>query len=145
GFVIASARTARRAPAMATPAASIVPIATVKQIMTAIVGPGADTIFKAVGSTMTANGEVEVAPHTDEEWDALGSTAAALIESGNLMLMGSRVVDQRDWVNMTRAMMEAAKVTLSATRAKSADKVLESGEALNDSCDNCHSKYRRTS
>jgi cytochrome c556 len=42
-------------------------------------------------------------------------------------------------------MIDAAKVTLRAAEAKSPDKVFESGEALNESCDNCHSKYKRGS
>ena len=39
----------------------------------------------------------------------------------------------------------AGKIVLRAAQAKSADKVFESGEAVNESCDNCHQKYKRGS
>ena len=45
----------------------------------------------------------------------MGNSAAALIESGNLLLMGSRAVDKGDWVKMSQAMIEAGKAALKAT------------------------------
>jgi len=145
GFVIASARAARQAPAAAETAAVLTPVASVKQIMKGIVAPAATAVFNSVSSTVTAKGTEEKAPQTDEEWEALGNTAAALIESGNLLLMGSRAVDKGDWVTQSQALIEAGKAVLKATQAKSTEQVLASGEALNMSCDDCHRKYQRGS
>lgn len=143
GFVIAGARAARAAPAVQAPAVQTMPVASVKQIMKGIVAPAAMTVFNAVSTTVTAKGIEEKAPQTDEEWEAVGNAAAALIESGNLLLLGSRVVDKGEWVKMSQAMIEAGKVSLKATQDKSADQVLASGEAVNTSCDECHRKYQR--
>src|SRR5262245_5343360 len=140
-FVIAGARLARQAPKIA-PGAAITPVASVKQIMNGIVGPAANRVFASVGSVVSANGTEERAPHTDAEWEAVGNDAAALIESGNLILMNGRAVDGGDWVKMSEAMIEAGKIVLRAVEARSPDKVFESGEALNESCDNCHQKYK---
>jgi hypothetical protein len=145
GFVIAGARAARQAPAVDTAAASLVPVASVKQIMKGITGPAANVVFNAVSTTVSVKGTEEKAPQTAEEWEAVGNSAAALIESGNLMLMGSRVVDKGDWVKQSRALIEAGTVALKATQAKSADQVLASGEAINMTCDGCHLKYQRGS
>jgi hypothetical protein len=145
GFVIAGARTARRASPAASTVVTGTPVASVKQIMKGIVGPAATAIFNSVSTTVTAKGVEEKAPQTDEEWEALGNSAAALIESGNLLLMGSRAVDKGDWVKMSREMIEAGKIALNATVAKSAEQVLASGEAVNATCDNCHGKYQRGS
>jgi hypothetical protein len=146
GFVIAAARTAREAPTREQPAAAAVTsVATVKQIMKGIVGPAATTVFNAVSTTVTAKGIEDKAPQTAEEWEVVGNSAAALIESGNLLLLGNRVVDKGDWVKMSQQMIEAAKVALKAVEAKSADQVLASGEAINNSCDTCHRKYQRGS
>jgi hypothetical protein len=146
GFVIAGARAARQAPAAAdTAAASVAPVASVKQIMKGIVAPAATAVFNAVSTTVTRNGTEEKAPQTDEEWEALGNSAAALIESGNLLLMGSRAVDKGDWVAQSQALIEAGKAALKATQAKSAEQVLASGDGVNMSCDNCHRKYQRGS
>jgi hypothetical protein len=144
-FVIAGARLARQAPKAAPAEVAITPVASVKQIMNGIVGPAANRIFGAVGTVISNKGTVEKAPHTDDEWEAVGDDAAALIESGNLILMNGRAVDQGDWVRMSQAMIDAGKIVLRAAQTKSPDKVFESGEAVNESCDNCHQKYKRGS
>jgi hypothetical protein len=145
GFVIAGGRTAREAPATRAQEVPIVPVATVKQIMKGVVGPAATKIFDAVVTSITVNGIEEKAPHTDAEWEEVGNSAAALIESGNLLLVGNRLVDKGDWVKISREMIEAGKVALKAIEAKNADELLASGEAINASCDNCHRKYQRGS
>jgi hypothetical protein len=145
GFVIAAARLARQAPKAALADAAVTPVASVKQIMNGIVGPAANRIFGAVGTVISDKGTVEKAPRTDGEWEAVGNDAAALIESGNLILMNGRAIDRGDWVRMSQAMIDAGKVVLRAAQAKNPDKVFESGEAVNESCDNCHQKYKRGS
>ena len=145
GFVIAGARAARTAPAAATTVATGTPVASVKQIMKGIVAPAATTVFEAVSTTVSFRGTEEKAPHTEAEWEEVGNSAAALIESGNLLLMGSRAIDQGDWVKMSQALIDAGKGALRATQAKSPEQVLTAGEAVNASCDNCHRKYQRGS
>lgn len=146
GLVVGGARETRRAPAAVdAPARPLTPVATVKQIMNGIVSPAATVVFDAVITTISDKGITEVAPQTDEEWEAVGNSAAALAESGNLMLMGSRKVDSGDWVTMSQAMIESSMVVLRAVEAKSADGIFAAGEALNASCDNCHRKYQRGS
>jgi hypothetical protein len=111
--------------------------------MKAIVTPAAMTVFNSVSTTVSIRGVEEKFPRDDAEWEEVGNSAAALIESGNLLLMGSRAVDKGEWVTMSQAMIEAGKLTLKATQEKSAEGVLAAGETLNMSCDNCHRKYQR--
>jgi len=141
GFAIAGARAARLAPVVEAPIT--IPVATVKQIMKGIVTPAARTVFESVSTTVSFKGIEEKQPRTDEEWEEVGNAAAALIESGNLLLMGSRAIDKEEWVKMSQAMIEAGKLTLKATEDKSADGVLAAGERVNASCDACHRKYQR--
>jgi hypothetical protein len=68
--------------------------------MNGIVMPGANVIYNAVGTTGTAGGAVEIAPHNDKEWAAVGTSAAALVESGNLLLLGGRAVDKGHWLKI---------------------------------------------
>ena len=146
GFIIVGARESRRAPTTAESVAiAVTPVATVKQIMKGIIGPAATAIFGAVGTTMTATGTEEKAPQTNDEWEALGNSAAALIESGNLLLIGNRAVDNGDWVKMSQAMIASGQNVLKAAQAKSADGVFAAGEAVTISCDSCHHKYQRGS
>ncbi len=141
GFIIAAARTARDATPVE--AAVTVPVASVKQIMDGIVGPAAGVVFGSVSTTVTAAGIENKFPRTDGEWEVVGNNAVALVEAGNLLMMEGRAVDKGEWIKMSQAMIDAAKVALKATEAKSADDVLSSGDAINMSCDNCHRRYQR--
>ena len=129
GFVVVGARTARTAPARDS--ALINPIASVKQIMNGIIDPAATKVFDSVSTSATEKGIEEIAPSSDEEWTALGDQAAALAEAGNLLLMEGRAVDRGDWRRMSMAMIDAAKQTMKAVDAKSADAVLDAGSNLN--------------
>ena len=143
-FIVAGARLARRAPSQSSEVA-ITPTASVKQIMQGIVGPAADRVFASVKYTETLKGREEQVPHTDAEWQAVGNDAAALVESGNLLLMKGRRVDDGEWIRMSQMMIDGGRIVLRAVAAKSPDKVLEAGEALNVSCDTCHQRYQRGS
>jgi hypothetical protein len=142
GFVIASGRTAQaRVPDDEAP--PVVPVASVKQIMDGITGPAATVLYNAVGTIINTEGVKEIAPQTDEEWAVVGNSVAALVESGNLMMMEGRAVDNGDWITMSRAMIDAGVIALKAVEAKSTEAVLKAGEAVNKSCDACHERYQR--
>ena len=144
GFIIAGERTARAATPAATAAGpETQPVATVKQIMIGITNPSAFVVYEAVGTKSTAKGIEEIAPQTDEEWQKVGSAAAAVIESGNLMLTGGRAIDKGDWVKMTRDMMDQGQKAMKAAAAKSKEGIVEAGGDLNTTCDNCHARYSR--
>jgi len=140
-FVVAGARTTRLAPRVEV--AAMTPVASIKQIMNGIVAPASSVIYKAVGTTASASGTEETAPKNDAEWAAVGNSAAALAESGNLLLMGGRVVDNGDWTKVARELVDAAKMALKAADGKSTDGILSAGGAINDTCDTCHEKYQR--
>jgi hypothetical protein len=142
GFIIASARTTQ-VEAVAPPAPSLPPVASVKQIMAGIVMPSAASIWDSVSTIVDAKGVQENQPRTDEEWAGVGANAAALIESANLLLVGNRPVDQGDWVKMSKAMADAGRIALKAAADKNPEGILEAGEAINQTCDNCHQKYQR--
>jgi hypothetical protein len=142
GFIIASGRTAQ-VEAAAPAAPSLPPVATVKQIMAGIVMPAANIVFDSVSTIVDAKGVQENQPRTDEEWARVGANAAALIESANMLLIGNRAVDQGDWVKMSKAMADAGQIALKAAEGKKPEGILEAGEAINQTCDNCHQKYQR--
>ena len=93
GFVIAGAREARAAGPAADAAPVTAPVATIKQIMAAITAPAAAAVYNSVGTVVSIDGIKETAPQNDDEWTALGSQAAALVESGNLLLVPGRAID----------------------------------------------------
>jgi hypothetical protein len=144
GFIVAAGRTSRLAASEPeVKAVAMTPVANVMQIMNAIVIPNAEVVYGAVGTTITTAGIVETAPKDDQEWAKIGDSASALVESGNLMLMGSRAIDQGDWVTMTRAFMAAGEAALKAANEKKVDDMFAAGGDLAVSCDNCHARYQR--
>jgi len=146
GFIIAGERTARAAtPASAAAAEPVAtaPVASIKQIMIGITNPSAYVVYEAVGTKTTSKGVEEIAPQTDEDWAKVGSAAAAVVESGNLLLTGNRAIDKGDWVKMTHDMMDKAKAAMAAAQAKDKDKIVDTGGDLNTTCDNCHARYQR--
>src|SRR5262245_19811628 len=132
-FIIAGARIARPS-ASASPLVDVPPsppVASVKQIMNAIVMPNATVIYKAVGATMTGTKVEEFAPKNDKEWAAVGDSAAAIIESGNMLLVGDRLVDKREWLSYTQRFIAAGKAALAAADQRKPDGVLAAGADMN--------------
>ena len=138
-FIIAGARTTEAAAATA-PAVETTPVASVKQIMIGITNPAAFVVYEAVGTKSSAKGIEEIAPQNDEEWAKVGSAAAAVVESGNLMLMGNRAIDKGDWVKMTNDMIEQGRKAMKAAEAKDKDGIVAAGGDLNTTCENCHAR-----
>ena len=143
GFIIAAARTARPATVARTDVPVPVPVASIKQIMNGIVMPNATVIYNAVGSTITGTTVEEFAPKNDKEWEAVGDSAAAIVESGNMLLVGDRLIDQREWLSYTQRFIAAGKAVLAAAHDKKPEGVLAAGGDLNETCDACHDKYQR--
>src|SRR5262245_45584381 len=144
-FIIAGARTSQPS-ASASPLVDVPPsppVASVKQIMNAIVLPNATVIYNAVGATITGTKVEEFAPKNDKEWTAVGDSAAAIVESGNMLLVGDRLVDKREWLSYTQRYIAAGKAALAAADQKKPDGVLAAGGDLNETCDACHEKYQR--
>ena len=142
GFLVVSARNAQR-PAAGVQAPVMKPVASVRQIMQGIVGPAAKVVFESVSTTVSFEGVEEKAPKTEAEWEAVGNSAAALVESANLMMVGNRAIDA-DWTKISQALADAGIVALKAIEAKNAEALLASGEAINESCNACHRKYLRS-
>jgi hypothetical protein len=144
GFIVAAGRMEKLTPAAApAPAVAAKPVATVKQLMAAIVSPSSTAVFNAVSTTVSEKGVENVAPRNDEEWAVLGSHAAALAEVGNMMMADGRAIDRGDWIKMSRALIDAGQLTLKAVSAKNTEAVLAAGEQVNEACDGCHQRYMR--
>lgn len=118
------------------------PVANVKQIMVATIGPSAEIVFDSVGTIVTTSGVEEIAPKNDEEWATVRNSALTLAESGNLLLIGDRAKDKGEWVKLSRALADAGMAAFKAADAKNPAALLEAGGIVTAVCDNCHTLYR---
>src|SRR5204863_8903349 len=82
------------APAGASDAPPYEPAATVKDIMQSIVDPAADQVWGAVTTVQTAQGTIDKAPKTAEEWLMVRHGAVGMSEAANLLMMPGRHVAQ---------------------------------------------------
>jgi hypothetical protein len=120
------------------PAARYQPVATVDQVMDAIVIPSSQAIFDAV---VYDNGVLVQAPKADDDWFGLQMHALAVAEAGNLLLMPPRAKDTGDWQTMSHAMTDAAVKVARAAEAKDIDGLLATGGEMYAACTGCHRKY----
>ena len=120
------------------PAAEIRPVATVDQIMDAIVIPSSQAIFDAV---VYENGALVQAPRTDDDWFRLQMHALAVAEAGNLLQMPGRAKDAGDWAAMSAALTDAAVTVAGAAESKDTERLLASGSEMYNACTSCHRKY----
>jgi hypothetical protein len=154
----------RSAPPAAAIAPPFLPKASIRELMDAEVDPSADALWDSVVITITAAGEQDHQPRTDEEWKAVRRSAIRLIESTNLLVMDGRrlapagaapvpgepsteVLQQRLDANraafdgFAQALRNVGLKALDAIDAKDANRLLEVGGEIDEACEACHLVY----
>jgi hypothetical protein len=154
-------------PSPATPAspAPIQIMASIQELMDAVIDPSADALWDSVSITTSAKGTVFHQPHSAEEWQEARRHAIALIEGTNLLVMdgrklvatGSPVLDQgtsgvlsaedgeklfdakhSTFVQFARALREAGTQMLTAVDKKDPTGMMNAGAAMDGVCEGCH-------
>ncbi len=114
---------------------------TTRDLMAGMIDASADALWDAVGTIWDENGENYWEPETEEDWLQVTGAAMTLIESGNLLMLGSRARDTEQWYQYSQDMIDAAAVALEAAEARDPDRIFDSGEVVYNSCNNCHNTY----
>ena len=117
------------------------PVADTSLLMEAIVDPLTDVIWDAVGTKVTPDGTTEIRPETTEEWNTVRNSALTLAESGNLLMMSPRAVDDDEWMKAATALVDTGMLAVSAAEAQDAEQLFEAGRLLYGVCSNCHQRY----
>ncbi len=107
------------------------PVASVMEIMHALTIPASDGLFKAAGDP----------PTTETGWQELHLQTLVLAESGNLLMVGSRARDQREWPKAARRLVDAAAGAANAAAGRNADALAAASDAVYETCETCHSTY----
>lgn len=118
-----------------------VEVADVKQLMISVVEPAAEVYWDAVGTIIDKNGIEEFAPSTTEEWQEVRNAAMVIAESGNLLMMESRIQGGVEWIALSRALIEVGRQALEAAEAEDAAAVFDAGAEVYYACSNCHVTY----
>lgn len=114
----------------------------VQGIMAHMMDPAADRYWDAVGWIEDAEeGTIEIRPTTPEEWAEVVNAAYTVAETGNLLMMEERAVDQGTWMRMSQDLIDAAERAIEAAEAQNESAVFDAGAELYYTCTNCHSNY----
>lgn len=117
------------------------PMADVATLMRAVVEPAAEVYWDAVGTIDDSTGTTYISPRDEAAWDAVRHAAVVVGESGNLLLIPPRAVDEEEWRRYARGMTAAAREALRAATARDTVGVFNAGAALYESCTACHARY----
>lgn len=115
-------------------------VADIHQTMTWILEPAADVIWDSAGTIITAEGERDLSPTSDDGWIAVLHAATTLTEAGNLLMMPGRSAGD-DWLEYSAGLVEAGKLAMQAAQARDAEALFDAGGRIYQVCRACHNQY----
>jgi hypothetical protein len=101
-----------------------------------------EVIWNSAGWIITAEGEQDLAPTTDEGWAAVAAGAVALKEAGEELKTIAFARDAESWVAFSEGVIVAGERARLGAEAHNADEMFESGAQLYRVCVACHQFYR---
>jgi hypothetical protein len=112
------------------------------EFMGHVVDPAAFAYWKGSGTEITAKGDKDLTPTTEEGWEGLETAAAVLIEAGNALQLPGRPRDPAGHWNQY-AQQLTAQAVLAKQAAFKHDKqgVFVEGAKIYQVCTACHKEY----
>jgi hypothetical protein len=108
------------------------PVASVMQIMSAMMIPASEAVFDAAADP----------PKNDEAWKKTEYNALILAEAANLLMLPGRAKDNGEWMAAARNLRDAAELAYKAAAAKNAESFTDiSNNKLYPICEGCHKTY----
>ncbi len=144
------------------------PIVSVKELMHDFIDPASDYVFNSVGTIVTAKGEEERLPKTDEDWEQLRMGGVMLAEGVYLLKVPRPFAPPGDENNSTgpdpeelspaqiKAKLERdpvlwnAKIealrnvgleVLQIVKTRNAKELWDAAENLDEACESCHIEF----
>ena len=125
------------------PPPPIHPVGDMKQTMDWVLDPAADVIWGFAGVVMTAEGETDLAPKTEEDWAQVKHAAWVLAESGNLLMTPGLAEDSADWIEYSQGLRTMGTRLIEIAESQNPEALFEAGGHLYNICLACHQAYAR--
>ena len=109
-------------------------VATAKQIMAGMQKPAMDNL-----AAMNKAG----GPKDDKEWELAALHSAVLAETAQLLVMGTRPLDQDVWLNSAQRLNAAAGSSVKAAGAKDLAAWQTSLNTMGQACRSCHKVHKK--
>jgi hypothetical protein len=168
--VVLSSGCSSTPPAPPQPAllGEVAPAVSVKELMASQIDPIADNIFDAVVTDITAQGVVETAPETDEDWAKVKMGAVTLAEAANLLkiprpfappgdeneshgpnapelspaqIQAKVDADRALWSSHVEELRSVALEVMEIVKKKDVQALFDAGGKLDRVCEKCHLEY----
>ena len=110
-------------------------------LMTMVLEPAADSLWDNAGWIESAAGYEELYPTTDEGWDFMIAQAAVVAESGNLLALPGRAIDNDAWLVYSEGMIDAGIMAMDAAQRRHEEDFFQAGAQLYSVCRACHQTY----
>ena len=118
------------------------PEQTVQQLMAEKVQPTAEVYWNAVQYISDQQGEHEIVPQTDQDWERVRAAAVQLGEFGKLLQNpGYTEGRKEDWTRFSQALVDVSARAEQAAVSKDPDAVFEVGGTVYSVCSACHQAY----
>lgn len=120
------------------------PTTSMINLMNWVIDPTADVIWLNSGWEITEEGERELFPRSDEEWQALVHASTILAESGNLLMIPGREGSTEraaDWYAYSQSMIDTGNLLREAAQAQDKQAIFDLGGQLYQVCVACHNRY----
>jgi hypothetical protein len=118
--------------AQRAPVTGVRTVANVRELHDLMISPASDAVFAA-----SSNEALD-----QKGWTTARTQAIVLAESGNLLMVGTRVRDNGNWMKMSRAMVDAAALAAAAAEKKDAKALEAATDSITTACMECHRPYR---
>jgi hypothetical protein len=131
------------APSMAdnvAPMPPFLPHVDMQTFMEHVLTPAASTLWSVNGSVIDAQGEHDLAPKTDDDWERLVSATATLAEATNALMIPQRAIDPA-WNEYVKKLADAADKAYHAAENHDLRSISEISDRLDGICSSCHKHY----
>ena len=114
---------------------------TMRELMEWVIDPAADGVWESVAWISNGEGDKDIFPTTQAQWDVVRNSAATLVEAANLLMLDTRAVDQTNWMQAARRLSKTAEIALKAAKDKDVQLVFDIGAEIYNACSSCHRQY----
>ena len=111
-----------------------------KTFMEHVLTPAAKVIWRVNAVVIDENGEHDLSPKSEADWEDIVSGAAMLAEATNALMIPQRALDAR-WYVYAGRLGDAANKAYRAAEAHDLKAVAEVSDALDGICAACHRHY----
>jgi hypothetical protein len=111
-----------------------------KTFMEHVLTPAAQIVWSVNGTVIDANGEHDLSPRSDDDWERITSGAATLAEATNALMIPARAQDAQ-WNFYVQKLADAADKAYQAAEAHDLKSIAEVSDRLDGICASCHRHY----